>query len=390
MYTEILHGICTQENIEMMIGKGEMVSFKAKRPMVVGKRAMLKVNANIGVSDISMYKFEVHKLETISTLSYRPDSMMDNSIIDNIKSKFWTKMVSLFDGPVGTLPHYLPYSRRTGIDKGAFWDNFMEMCEGGVSFMTLHPTAAIDLLELAKRERHIPTTSRGGAILLSDTILNNRDDNLISDNFDDILTTMKKYGLTVSIGSVFRPASIVDALDSVHMKETQLQKKYIDAAKKHGVPVIMEGIGHIPLKSMNDYFSIIDKYETPLMPLGPLPSDNVIGFDHVSSAIGATYAAIIGNVGIINSITKEEHTGGVPNLDSIIEGIKTSRTVAHIINISRFPQFMVLEETTAKNRAEKRTCILSGGIFDYKTNHLLEISGCSRCSRECPLTMNEW
>ena len=57
LYTEILHGIYTQENIEMMIEKGEMVSFKAKRPMVVGKRDILKVNVNIGVSDISMYKF---------------------------------------------------------------------------------------------------------------------------------------------------------------------------------------------------------------------------------------------------------------------------------------------------------------------------------------------
>lgn len=390
MYKEIKYGIWTEYQIQAMISSNDIVAFKGKHPMLVGKKVMLKVNTNIGVSSKEIYDQELFKLDTLSNLSYRPDSMMDHTITNDLPSAFWKRMVETFDGPIGTLPHYLPYDSKKGIDKSAFWDNFLEMCEGGVGFMTLHPTASISLLELAKKCRRTPTTSRGGAILLSDAIINNRTDNLIADNFDEILSTMRKNRVAISIGSVFRPATVVDALDEVHVRETQLQKAYIDIAKNHQVNVIMEGIGHITLDSLKKYLEIINGFKTPLMPLGPIPSDNIIGFDHVSAAIGASHAASMGNVGIINSLTREEHTGGVPSIESIIEGLMASRTVAHCINIARFPRLLDIEKATSENRAKKRTCVMSGGIFDYKSDTSPDTVGCSRCSRECPLAMKEW
>ncbi|MDE7313782.1 MAG: phosphomethylpyrimidine synthase ThiC [Eubacterium sp.] len=72
------------------------------------------------------------------------------------------------------------------------------------------------------------------------------------------------------------------------------------------------------------------------MPLGPIPTDRGIGWDHVSAAIGASYMAVLDGVDIINAVTREEHTGGIPTIDSIYEAIKSARVVVNAINDVRF------------------------------------------------------
>jgi phosphomethylpyrimidine synthase len=74
-----------------------------------------------------------------------------------------------------------------------------------------------------------------------------RDLNVFSENFDEILNLCKKYDVSLNIGTAFRPASIIDALDEVHTKELLEQKKYIDLAKKKGVRVAFEAVGHATL-----------------------------------------------------------------------------------------------------------------------------------------------
>ncbi len=192
--------------------------------------------------------------------------------------------------------------------------------------------------------------------------------------------------MTLSVGTTFRPARIDEALDAVHVEEIKEQKKFIDCAKNQGVQVIMEGIGHIALDQIPNYFEMIKAYNTPIMPLGPMPTDATIGFDHVTSAIGSTVAALLGNVGAINSVTRAEHIGGVPTADSIIEGLKSARVVAHCINVSRFEKFRELDTAISDSRAESNTCVIKGGIFMDETATQIE-EGCNRCRYECPLTL---
>ena len=332
---------------------------------MIGTTAMLKVNMNIGVSEINSYEIEIKKLTEISKLSYRPDSMMDHTIVP-IKKPLWKSMIEQFDGAVGTLPHYLPFEEEKGINEQDLFDNILDMAKGGVTFMTLHPTADLEIYERAvKSNRIVPTTSRGGYVLLKDQAINHRKENLIAANFDKIMDIFHEYGMAVSIGTVFRPATIWEALDSFHREETVLQKKYIDIARKHHVPVMMEGIGHISLDMMDSYADLIRTYQTPLMPLGPMPSDEIIGFDHISNALGGLAIAQTGVVGMINSVTREEHTGKVPSYDSILEGLKTARVVAHCYNISKFPQYKKATEVIGVTRAQHQTCVKRGGIFGF-------------------------
>lgn len=384
---EVQSGLLSEQDITQMIDSNECISYihHEKYPLLIGSCVLLKVNTNIGVSDITNLEIELRKLKYLSELKYAPDTMMDHTYVP-VERPLWKYMVEEFKGPVGTLPHYSTFEVDHGIDKGRLLETIEEMAIGGVSFMTLHPTATISLLEMAKKCRKIPTTSRGGAVVLKDAILNNRNENIFIDNFADILKLFKKYSLTLSVGTTFRPACINEALDLVQMEEIKEQKKYIDMAKANGVNVIMEGIGHISLDMIPNYCKLINIYNTPLMPLGPMPTDATIGFDHVTAAIGATVTALNGNVGIINSVTREEHTGNVPSDESIVEGLKAARVVAHSINVARFPQFREIDNAIAENRANNRSCVIKGGIFADETANE-EGSGCSRCRYECPLTI---
>ena len=222
---ELYYNIFSEDEINKKVDDGKLLLFKAKRPVLIGTECMLKVNMNIGVSDEKNYDTEIKKLSEISKLPYRPDSMMDHTIVP-LKKPLWKSMVEIFDGAIGTLPHYLPFDENDGINESDFFDNLLEMAKGGVSFMTLHPTANIEIYQRAvKSHRIIPTTSRGGYVLLKDQALHHRKENLIAANFHKIMKIFKEYNMAVSIGTVFRPATIWEAIDEYHLEETILQKK---------------------------------------------------------------------------------------------------------------------------------------------------------------------
>ena len=382
---EEYYKILNEYEIQEGISKRQIIKFKAKRPVLIGNTCLLKVNMNIGVSNKPDYKCEIEKLEKISQLSYRPDSMMDHTIVQ-LDKPLWKSMLEMFDGAVGTLPHYLVFDDKKGIDEKKFLENLTEMAESGVSFMTLHPTANLRLYKKAiNSKRIVPTTSRGGFILLKDQVINKRETNLIASNFHKIMEIFSNNNVGVSIGTVFRPATIHEALDEFHVEETLLQQKYIEIAKEYNVPVIMEGEGHISLDKIPYYANLIREFHTPLMPLGPIPSDEIIGFDHVSNVIGALSMAQCGVVGMINSVTREEHTGKVPSYESVLEGLMSARVVAHSYNISRFINYRNATEVVGKTRAMSETCVQQGGIFSFKNIDDKETSSCTRCRRECPL-----
>ena len=382
---EEYYGVYTAAEKQALTLRGDVLQLKAKRPVLIGRECLLKVNLSIGVSESRQTADEEKKLQMIVALSYRPDSIMDLSIVKT-KKPLWQTALRMFDGAVGTIPYYALYDDKAGIDEQAFFKNVTEMAKGGVSFMTLHPTADLDLYrEALKSNRIVPTTSRGGYVLLKDVVINGRKGNLVSENFGKILDICKQYGVAVSIGTVFRPATVWEALDPFHRREIELQKTYIDYAKARGVAVMMEGVGHLPLNLINEYAELIRPLNVPLMPLGPIPSDEIIGFDHVSNVIGASALAQTGVVGMINSVTREEHTGKVPSVESVLEGLKAARTAAHCYNVAQFPTYKKMTEVIGVTRAKHASCVQQGGIFACTDVDRSEMENCTRCRHECPL-----
>ena len=83
------------------------------------------------------------------------------------------------------------------------------------------------------------------------------------------------------------------------------------------------------------------------MPLGPIVSDHTHGQDHITSSVGAAYLASLGGADIINSVTREEHTGGIPTVRAILEAIDAANAVIQIVNDSRFPSLPIFVRATS-------------------------------------------
>ena len=364
---------CDNKNLKDKMRTNEVVLLKGKKyDTLVGKDLRLKINCSVGVSNEDEFENEVYKLSKIADFDMRPDTMMDLSIIST-KVPLYYLIQEKIGCPVGTVPIYTCFDGKNGIDKNRFLEEIEKQAQNGVAFMTLH-FAATDKIYKKTSKRNVSVISRGGSLILRDIYINNRKQNILLECFDEICKLAKKYDVTISLGTTFRPSSLYDALDEAQLDEIEVQKDIIRALLKRDIRVMMEGVGHISLRDLKKYVSIIRKdFYIPFMPLGPISTDRAIGWDHISAAIGASYMAMLDGADIINAVTREEHTGGIPSINSIYEAIKTAQVVVNSIDDVRFFE--------KYNRAQ-----------NYKKNNCMGIIkndiGCDRCKEECPFLLN--
>lgn len=66
---------------------------------------------------------------------------------------------------MGTVPVYVCFDSKKGIDKNKFLEEIEKQAQNGVSFMTLHFTA-IDEIYRKTMKRNISVISRGGSLVL--------------------------------------------------------------------------------------------------------------------------------------------------------------------------------------------------------------------------------
>lgn len=318
---------------------------------------------------------QMKKIEAVHSLKImeRPDIISDLSL-ESSKAFLYKDIIRDFpDYVVSTLPIYRCKTKDGLIDAQELLAITQEQIETGVSFITIHPTVNCKIMQLAQ-SRMVPWTSRGGAMVMKDlSVQNFLADNLYLRILDDIIKTAKKANAAISIGASFRSANIFDSLDECQIEEFKLQKEIGDYIYERGVDVIIEGPGHSSPKRLKDVAKYYQEMGYPIMPLGPIPTDIAIDQDHISSAIGATILGLLGCVDIITAVTREEHTGKIPTLESSIEAIKAAKIAAHIIDMNKLGDYSQDEEIV-RYRKDYQTCI-------YGKNN----SGCSRCAHVCPL-----
>lgn len=358
--------------LESRILANRIVALHGKsKTVLVGEGLGLRFNASIGLNSISDYSRELKKIHVLCTHSHRPDVMMDLSTI-NTSHPLYLDIRDILGCPVGTIPYYSCFHTKNGIEKNELLERIEEQIENGISFLTLHFTADLDMASQSLC-RKIPIISRGGSLLLRDMKLNHRKENILVENFDEIISICKKHNTVISMGTTFRPSTQFDALDLVNRKEIKLQLALCKLLHERGLHTIMEGIGHIPYYRIPEYVSLIrSNMYIPFMPLGPIVSDHTQGYDHITSAVGASYIAALGGADIINAVTREEHTGGIPSEDSFLEAVDTAATVVNIVNDTRFHE----KSKTLQNAVHN--CMEDDTVF-----------GCSRCGYECPFIWND-
>ena len=304
-------------------------------PMIIGRNFLVKINANIGNSAVaSSIEEEVEKMRWAT--KWGADNVMDLSTGKNIHAtREW--IIRNSPVPIGTVPIYQALEKVDGKAEDLTWeifrDTLIEQAEQGVDYFTIHAGVLLRFVPLtAKRMTGI--VSRGGSIMAK-WCLAHHTESFLYTHWDDICKICAAYDVSFSIGDGLRPGSIADANDEAQFAELKVQGDLTRRAWEHGVQVMNEGPGHVPMHMIHDNMTKQLEWcdEAPFYTLGPLTTDIAPGYDHITSGIGA---AMIGWYGcaMLCYVTPKEHLG-LPNKQDVKEGVITYKIAAHAADLAK-------------------------------------------------------
>jgi phosphomethylpyrimidine synthase len=358
-------------------------------PCGIGRAVTTKINANIGASPDSSCE-EQERLKLDWAVRYGADAVMDLSTGGDL-DETRRSLISAATVPLGTVPIYSmivekPVEALTHADILA---TIRRQAEQGVDFFTIHAGILRRHLPLAAKRR-MGIVSRGGSLLGKWMVRHGRE-NPMYELFDEISAIMREYDVTYSLGDGLRPGCLADASDTAQFAELDVLGELVGRARDAGVQVMVEGPGHIPFDQieMNMTRQAQTCDDAPFYVLGPVVTDVFPGYDHITSAIGATAAAYYG-ASFLCYVTPAEHLA-LPRADDVKTGCIAYKIAAHAADVARgLPGARDWDDAIADARAE----------FDWRRQFDLAFDGeaarkrraadhvdaaadfCSMCGRE--------
>jgi phosphomethylpyrimidine synthase len=324
-------------------------------PMIIGRNFLVKINANIGNSAVaSSIEEEVEKMRW--STRWGADTVMDLSTGKNIHAtREWILRNSPV--PIGTVPIYQALEKVGGRAEELSWeifrDTLIEQAEQGVDYFTIHAGVLLRFIPLTAR-RATGIVSRGGSILAKWCLAHHRE-NFLYTHWDDICEIMAAYDVSFSIGDGLRPGSNADANDAAQFAELEAQGELTRRAWAHGVQVMNEGPGHVPMHLIHENMmkQLEWCHEAPFYTLGPLTTDIAPGYDHITSAIGAAMIGWYGTA-MLCYVTPKEHLG-LPNKKDVKDGVIAYKIAAHAADLAKgHPGAQYRDNALSKARFEFR------------------------------------
>ncbi len=319
-------------------------------PMGIGRMVSTKINANIGASPVSSgTEEEVEKL--LFAQRYGADTLMDLSTGGDLVA-CRQAIIDHSTIPIGTVPIYsmILGKRLEDLDYDTILEEVERQAQQGVDYFTIHAGVLREHLPLVNG-RITGIVSRGGS-LLAKWMLHHGKQNPMYELFDDITAIMRDYDVTYSLGDGLRPGCLADASDAAQIAELQTLGELTRRARDMGVQVMVEGPGHVPLHEIAWNMQVQQKVcdDAPFYVLGPLVTDVFPGYDHITSAIGATEAARAG-AAMLCYVTPKEHVG-LPKADDVKAGCIAYKIAAHAGDIARgIPGARQWDDDLSKARA---------------------------------------
>jgi phosphomethylpyrimidine synthase len=324
-------------------------------PMIIGRNFLTKINANIGNSAVtSSMAEEVEKM--VWAIRWGADTVMDLSTGRNIHNiRDW--IIRNAPIPIGTVPIYQALEKVGGVAEDLSWevyrDTLIEQAEQGVDYFTVHAGVRLAYIHLtAKRVTGI--VSRGGSIMAK-WCLSHHKESFLYTHFEDICEIMRAYDVSFSLGDGLRPGSIADANDAAQFAELETLGELTKIAWKHGVQVMIEGPGHVPMHKIKENMDLQLAVcgEAPFYTLGPLTTDIAPGYDHITSAIGAAMIGWFGTA-MLCYVTPKEHLG-LPDRDDVKTGVITYKLAAHASDLAKgHPAARLRDDAVSRARFEFR------------------------------------
>ncbi|WP_405064084.1 phosphomethylpyrimidine synthase ThiC [Kribbella sp. NBC_01505] len=343
--TEEMRYVALRENMDPEFVRSEVARGRAvipvnrrhpeSEPTIIGKKFLVKVNANIGNSAVSSsIEDEVEKL--VWATRWGADTVMDLSTGKNIhETREWILRNSPV--PIGTVPLYQALEKVKGDPAALTWevyrDTVIEQCEQGVDYMTVHAGVLLRYVPLTAR-RITGIVSRGGSIMAAWCLAHHQESFLYT-HFAELCEILREYDVTFSLGDGLRPGCIADANDAAQFAELRTLGELTKIAWEHDVQVMIEGPGHVPMNKIAENVRLEEELcgEAPFYTLGPLATDVAPAYDHITSAIGAAQIGWLGTA-MLCYVTPKEHLG-LPDRDDVKVGVITYKIAAHAADLAK-------------------------------------------------------
>ncbi|MDX2170385.1 MAG: phosphomethylpyrimidine synthase ThiC [Deltaproteobacteria bacterium] len=302
-------------------------------PTAIGRMVTTKINANIGASPVSSSTGEeIEKLRWAQR--FGADTVMDLST-GGALAECRQAIIDHSTVPIGTVPIYsMIIGRRIeDLTHEMILAEIERQAQQGVDYFTIHAGVLREHLPLL-RQRVTGIVSRGGSLLAKWMIHHGRQ-NPMYELFDEISAIMRAYDVTYSLGDGLRPGCLADASDAAQLAELHVLGELVQRARAAGVQAMVEGPGHVPLDQIAFNMQLQQRVcdDAPFYVLGPLVTDSFPGYDHITSAIGATEAARAG-AAMLCYVTPKEHVG-LPTAADVKAGCIAYKIAAHAGDVAR-------------------------------------------------------
>lgn len=339
------------------------------RVVGIGKYLSTKINANIGTSrDYINIDEEVEKAKTAET--FGADALMDLSTggdLDLIRKK----IMDAVNIPIGSVPIYQAAASQKAVVDMTSDDMFNAVrkhAKDGIDFVTIHAAVNQDALKRIKQGNRITDiVSRGGSFTLA-WMLHNGEDNPFYAEYDYLLEIAYEYDMAISLGDGMRPGCIHDASDGPSFMEFITLGELVMRTREANIQCFVEGPGHVPIDeielSVKGMKSLC--HNAPLYLLGPLVTDIAPGYDHITGAIGGTFAGMCG-ADFLCMTTPAEHLA-LPTNDDIREGTIVTKIAAHAADLAK-------EGQKERARATDNKMAHARKNLDWDTQFKLAIDG---------------
>ena len=309
-------------------------------PNGLGSMLKTKINVNLGTSrDLTDLNMELEKVN--NAVEMGAEAIMDLSSFGDTQ-KFRRKLTHECPAMIGTVPIYdavVYYHKALGKITAREWIDIVRMhAEDGVDFMTIHCGINKETAKKFKRNRRLMNiVSRGGSIIFAWMEMTG-EENPFFQYFDEILDICREYDVTLSLGDACRPGCLQDATDASQIEELITLGELTKRAWEKDVQIMIEGPGHMPLNQIAASMEIQKTlcHGAPFYVLGPIVTDIAPGYDHITSAIGGTVAAMNG-ASFLCYVTPAEHLR-LPDVDDVKEGIIAARIAAYAARQLALPE----------------------------------------------------
>jgi phosphomethylpyrimidine synthase len=338
----------SSELVMQMVAEGKIVipwnHNRKPKAVGIGKGLRTKVNASIGTSsDIVDYDAEIRKAQAAQAAG--ADTLMELSVggdLDRVRRE----VIGAVDLPVGNVPLYQAFceaAKKYGdpnkLDEEMLFDLIEKQCEDGMAFMAVHCGINLYTIERLKKQgyRYGGLVSKGGVSMVSWMLANNRE-NPLYEKFDRVVDILKKSDTVLSLGNGLRAGAIHDSHDRAMVQELLINCELAELGQDMGCQMLVEGPGHMPLDEIETNVRLQKRMsnDAPYYMLGPISSDVVPGYDHISAAIGSAQSSRFG-ADLICYITPAEHLA-LPNEQDVVDGVKAAKVAAYIGDMNKYPE----------------------------------------------------